>query len=92
MIRLCITSDGRVQGLWDDSLDLPALGPVRVRRASHIEFCPRRQTWYVQVARPRAWWRRLLQLALRRPWGEVMHWARTRGEVLEWEQGHLAAR
>ena len=90
MITLRITADGRVQGLWNDTLGLPQLGPVRVRRVSYVEFDHRRQEWCVRPARPQRWWRRLVQLLLHRPCGEVLHRAATREGALEWERDHLA--
>ena len=57
MIRLRITRDGRVRGLWTDALDFVALGKTDVRRASHVEFDRRRQCWCVREAKPpqRVW-------------------------------------
>jgi hypothetical protein len=89
-MKLRITSDGTVHGLWDDTIDWGALGQVSVRRASHIEFCPRRQRWYVQSGHPPRWWWRVLQWLLQRPCGDILHWARTRGEALAWERGYFA--
>lgn len=89
MIRLRITTDGRIQWLWDDSLALLELGPASVRRASYVEFDHRRQQWYVRLARPRSGWRRVLQLLLRRPCGEIVHWAGRREAALAWERAHL---
>ena len=36
MIKLRITPDGRIRGLWSDEVQLCELGVVRVRRASHV--------------------------------------------------------
>jgi len=88
-MKLRIMPDGTVRGLWHDAIDWPAVGHVAVRRASHIEFCPRRQQWYVQSGQPRRWWRRLLQWVFHRPCGEVLHWAATRGAALDWEREHF---
>ena len=88
MIRLKISPDGTVRGLWDDQIDWPSLGLVSVTRASHIEFCDRRQMWYVQAGRPRSALRRIVQAVFRRPFGEIVHWAGTREEALRWEQQH----
>jgi hypothetical protein len=87
-VRLRINEDGRVQGLWSDAIDWTLLGRVSVHRASHVEFCQRRQTWFVRAAKPNGWFRRLLQRLLRRPCGEVLHWAPTRGQALAWEHAH----
>ena len=88
MTRLRIAPDGTVRGLWTDEIDWPALGRSSVRRASHVEYSDRRQQWYVRAGRPRSWIRRVLQWALRRPCGEVVHRAKTREEALAWEQDH----
>ena len=45
MTKIRITSDGRVCGLWTDQIQFKALGPVRVRRVSHVEFYERYQCW-----------------------------------------------
>jgi hypothetical protein len=89
-MKLRITPDGVIHGLWDDGIDWPAVGHVHVRRASHVEFCRRRQRWGVQIGQPRSWWRRLLQWLLRRPCGETLYWAPTRSEALAWELEHFA--
>ena len=88
MIRLRVSPDGIVQGLWTDGADWASLGSVSVRRASHVEFCDRQQMWFVRAGRPRNWVFRLLQRVLHRPFGEVVHWARTRKDTLAWEQNH----
>ena len=53
MIKLRITADGRIRGLWTDEIPLQAFGTVRVKRASHVEFDDRRQCWTVRAAEPR---------------------------------------
>jgi hypothetical protein len=53
-MKLRIAPDGTVRGLWDDRIDWPSLGRVSVRRASHVEYCDRRQMWYVRRAQPRS--------------------------------------
>ena len=88
-MKLRITQDGTICGLWSDAVDWRAIGVVSVRRASHVEFCPKRRLWYVQSAQPRGWFRRVLQALLRRPFGEILHWAKTRQAALEWEQEHF---
>ncbi|UCG15418.1 MAG: hypothetical protein JSV19_08980 [Phycisphaerales bacterium] len=89
MTKLRITPDGTIRGLWDDRIGWPDLGRVSVRRVSHVEFCDRRQMWYVRAGVPTNRLRRLLQLVLRRPFGEIMHWAGTRQEALAREQQHF---
>ncbi len=89
-VRLRISADGSVHGLYDDAVDWQALGPVIVRRASHVEFCPRKQAWYVQLARPASWWRRLVQVMTGCRCGEIICWSASRTSALEWEHEHLA--
>lgn len=36
-MQLIITPDGRVECLYSETLDLAALGPLAIRRASHVE-------------------------------------------------------
>ncbi len=88
-MKLRIMPDGTICGLWDDAVDWTSLGPVSVQRASHVEFCPRHQQWYVQSGRPLSWWRRFLQRVLRRPFGEILHTVTTRSEALAWEREHF---
>jgi hypothetical protein len=42
MIKLRITTDGRICGLWTDAVPMQDIGTVHVRRASHVEFDDRR--------------------------------------------------
>ncbi len=90
-VRLRIRADGNVCGLYDDAVEWQELGPVVVRRASHVEFCSRRQAWYVQLARPACWWRRFLQALTRRRWGEIVHWSTSRTGALAWEHEHFTS-
>ena len=85
-MKMRITPDGTIRGLWDDQIDWPNLGRVTVRRASHVEFRDRRQLWYVRAGRPRSALRIILQVVFRRPFGEIVHWADTREEALAWER------
>ena len=50
MTRIRIAPDGTVRGLWTDEIDWTFLGQTTVARASHVEFCERRQLWYVQAS------------------------------------------
>ena len=86
MTKLRIAPDGSVRGLWTDEIDWPSIGRVSVCRASHVEFCDRRQVWYVRAGRPKGLTRRVLQRVLGRPWGEKLHWARSRAAALAWER------
>ena len=44
-----IEPGGRVRGLYTDEVDWPALGPLRVTRASTVEFDETRQGWVVTI-------------------------------------------
>jgi hypothetical protein len=90
MTRLRITPNGAVVGLWTDDVEWTMLGRLSVHRASHVEFCQRLQQWYVQVAQPRGWMRRIIQRLTGRPRGEILYWADTRQMALAWEQEHFA--
>jgi hypothetical protein len=87
-MKLRIAPDGTVRGLWTDTVDWRSLGPVSVRRASHVEFCHRKQLWYVRRARARSALRRCLQRLTGQPFGEILYLADTREEALRWEQKH----
>ncbi len=91
MTTLRISGDGTIRGLWTDEVDWRQLGPVQVKRASHVEFDDRRQLWYVRLARPRAWWRRALQVGLQRSCGEIVHWSASRAAALAWEREWFGA-
>lgn len=90
MIRLRITKDGRICGLWTDAVSMQDIGNVHVRRASHVEFDDRQQCWCVREAHPtnglNCWWNRLFAL----PAGRVLHQSMTRAEALAWEHEHFA--
>ncbi len=90
MITLRIAPDGVVRGLWTDEIDWANLGRLSVRRASHVEFCKRRQRWYVRSARPRGWLRCVVQWVTGRPCGELLYTAPTREAALAWEARHYA--
>ncbi len=87
-MKLRISEDGTIRGLWSDAVDWHAIGCMSVRRASHVEFCSRRQKWYVRAGRPRSWIRRVLQHISGRPFGEILCWARTRQDALDWERAY----
>ena len=86
MTRIRIALDGTVRGLWTDEIDWPSLGKAAVERASHVEFCELRQLWYVRDVRARNALRALLQAVTGRPFGEILHWAKTREEALAWKR------
>lgn len=74
-IALQITKAGGIQMLQDDAVDLREFGPVKVFRASHVEFSEEKQTWFVQSAKT----------------GEVLRDDfQTRAEAIEWEKQHYA--
>lgn len=88
MIKLRITPDGRICGLWTDHIHFNALGSVRVHRVSHVEFHERYQCWYVREAVPASRLRRCLQWLMGRPLGRLLHTAATRVQALAWEHHH----
>ena len=85
MTKIRITSDGRVCGLWTDQIQFKALGPVRVRRVSHVEFYEHYQCWGVREAIPASPLRRWLQWLLRCPMGRLLRTTSTRRQALAWE-------
>ena len=89
MIKLRITPDGCIRGLWSDHVQLTDLGTVHVRRASHVEFDEMQQCWTVREAAPRNRILRLLQHLRGRPIGGVLHHAYTRASALAWENEHF---
>ncbi len=88
-MKLIITPNGTIRGLWSDTINWKAIGLISVRRASHVEFCERRQQWFVRLARPRSLVRRLVQWLTGRPLGEILHWSPTREEAIAWEIAHF---
>ncbi len=89
MIKLRITPDGRIQGLWTDHVRFSELGLVRVQRVSHVEFDERAQCWDVCEAAPLSRLRRWLQWLLSRPMGRQLHTATSRARALIWEHDHF---
>ncbi len=87
--RLRITPNGRIQGLWSDDLHITELGPVRVRRASHVEFDDSQQCWCVLAPASGSRMRRLLQRLLGLRQKQVLHRAATRSTALDWEREHF---
>ena len=73
MIKLRITPDGRIRGLWTDHIQFSNLGALKVRRASHVEFDERQQCWCVRAARPESHLRQWLHRLFGRPAGRVLH-------------------
>ena len=90
MTRIRIAPDGVVRALWTDEIDWPSLGQATVERASHVEFCPRRQLWYVRDGRALHALRAALQFVLRRPFGDVLHWSSSRRDALAWEHHYFS--
>lgn len=89
MTKLRITPDGRVRGLWTDDVRLAELGTMHVRRASHVEFDDRHQSWYVREAEPGGAARRWLQRLLGLDFGQLLHRATTRASALAWEHEYF---
>lgn len=89
-LRLQITPDGRIRGLWNEVVNFTALGRMHVTRASHVEFDARSQRWFVREAMPTSWVRRALQCITRRPCGRILHRATTRSAALAWESLHFS--
>jgi len=50
-IKLELTANGCIRMLWDDAVDVGALGPVEVTRASHVEFNNATKCWEVKSAK-----------------------------------------
>ncbi len=48
-----VEADGLVRGLYTDEVDWPALGPLRVTRASTVEFDETMQGWVVTILETR---------------------------------------
>lgn len=88
-IKLRITADGRIRGLWSDDVQLGELGFVRVRRASHVEFDDRRQCWTVRDAAPQWTPNWLAQLMLGETTSRVLHQAPARASALAWEHDYF---
>ena len=89
LTKLRITPDGRVCGLWSDDIPLGNLGPVRVRRASHVEFNNRLQRWTVRPAGSPDLIRRWLGRLLRHRASRIVHSARSRANALAWEHNNF---
>jgi hypothetical protein len=47
MSTLCFLPDGKVKGIYTETIDLGALGPLQISRATSIEFDNRLQAWHV---------------------------------------------
>ena len=85
MIKLRITPNGRICGLWSDDVQLRDLGALKAHRASHVEFDNRQQCWCVREAEPSGAVRQWLQRLLGCRMGRVLHRAMTRTSALAWE-------
>jgi hypothetical protein len=48
---LLVRPDGTCEGLYTEAIDLGAIGRMRVRRASTIEFDHAAQAWWVRLPR-----------------------------------------
>ncbi|HQA60376.1 MAG TPA: hypothetical protein PK768_05080 [Tepidanaerobacteraceae bacterium] len=49
MAKIFVRPDGRIEGLYTDTVPLKDLGHLNVRRATHVEFCEKRQEWVVTL-------------------------------------------
>jgi hypothetical protein len=45
-----IDPDGRIHGLWDDTIDFREVGECRVERASSVEFNNDTKKWDIHLA------------------------------------------
>ena len=90
-MKVRISPEGHIYGLWDDRLELPRLGPVQVRRASYIEFNHKTQQWCVCAARPGGWLAVLAWYLLPGRRRRVLFRAASRAEALKWEVEYFAA-
>jgi hypothetical protein len=90
MTKIRIAPDGTVRGLWTDEINWTSLGRAAVERASHVEFCRRRQQWFVREGQARNALRALLETLLRRHFGRVLHWSGSRADALAWEHDYFS--
>lgn len=74
MIALEITSEGSIQMLHSDDVDLREFGPIEVTRASHVEFSNEHGEWLVTSAKT----------------GLILNAFDTRKEALEWESKYYS--
>jgi hypothetical protein len=88
VIKLRISCDGSVQGLWTDEIQWAELGVLQVRRASRVEFDERKQCWTVCEAEPRGW-RGWLERLFHGPSSHILHRATTRAAALAWEHEYF---
>lgn len=70
---LCLAPDGEITCLYTELIDLRALGPLVVRRATDIRFNPASQHWEVADARTSA----------------ILHTHPSRQQCLTWETENL---
>jgi hypothetical protein len=89
MIKLRISGDGIVRGLWTDAVMFQNLGRVHVRRASHVEFDDSRQCWTVREVSTANAFRKLISRLLRRSRPDILFCAGSRSDARAWEQEHF---
>ena len=75
LLTLCVRPDGAIEGLHHEPLGLAALGPMDVRRASHVEYDATLQKWYVEDAAT----------------GQRLFADSSRADCLAWEGAHFSA-
>jgi hypothetical protein len=89
MIRLRISPDGCIRGLWTDEISFGELGTMQVRRASHVEFDEKRQCWCVRSATHAGLHARMWHWLTGNGRRTVLHRAGTRHAALAWEHDHF---
>jgi len=73
-IEILFTPDGEGQCLWTEALPLHALGALKMRRASVVEFNEQRQQWEVRLPDDKI---------------TVLFASESRQSCLNWEQQHF---
>jgi hypothetical protein len=72
-LNLTFDAHGQVRGLYTEAIDLHILGPLRIRRATNIEFSNASQQWEVRSLQEQ-------RLLFTHP---------SRANCLDWEQRNL---
>lgn len=73
-IEIVFTADGNAECLWTEALPLHALGALKMRRASVVEFNEGRQQWEVRPPDDKI---------------TVLFASKSREQCLQWEQQHF---
>ncbi len=77
-MTLIVQPDGSVKAIYGEELELTSLGPLRVKRASHVEHSAVWQQWYV--------WLDSIAIKLNLPNCQRFN---SRKEALAWEVSQL---